>query len=258
MLPLQLVVLALLGAACSSEPKMPASVVAELDSLFVADSKHSFISFFRDVRTENFSLSAEEKMQGADFLLSPDRAGTLTSLRQKNVALMVYTVDRNIARLYDLSREEYDEQIAHLRMSLQLQDDNFLPISAAPMSNESLKASSEKMKETFKRELRSDRFDMFIVRVLALYTENVYILSQKPDVFLRQMSDTDAVIISERYAMFCSLLTVASMYYPELGSFNASIKQLQPLENVRTKEQLAIFLKDEKAAIGSFRNSLLE
>jgi len=227
------------------------SILATID-----DFAESLITHTDDANSLNITLTDNEKLVKPDFLFNPKDVDNLVTKNQKVAALAFMLVDREISRLYDLPTEEYDAQIAKLQVEL----NHFTDID----QTENLTASEQARRhyEACKQNGNIVYFWQFNYSVLA---ETVYIISQTPELYFRQISEQDYTDFYYRWIAVDSAINELAPLDPEMRMFKENIDKHRVAKNEKQAKEMwgsleaakAVCLEN-KANIAERRASMLE
>ncbi len=242
----------------AAQAALTEALTHELDSIINIVNDMYYMPFFTQIRTGQISLTPQEKKVLPEYLLPLSKAKTLQTLEEKNIAMVIYIADRGIMKLYAQSLEEYDAVIMQLAAETNAQ--NFIKNGLEadltnPKASEMLAA---RIKNQYRIESENGTSNLYVARVLTLFTENMYLLAQNPDKFLAGFSDEDAVNIAHRLAVVSELATKIGLIYPEMKGLDEGFKTLNPISNVKTQKELVDAIKATTPQITALRNSLLK
>ena len=150
-------------------------VLAKIDDFsqtFVGENgKTRFSGIFSSALTE------EEKLIKPDYLLNPSEVDNFVTKTQKVNALAILTADRVLMKVYEMPIEEANEAIARLGAE-----------AGFPIPDHNLTVS-EKIADEYEKCKESGDLALFWQFQFVKMTEFVYLISQNPDIFFRNISE---------------------------------------------------------------------
>lgn len=203
-----------------------------LDSIAVELTKVNPIGIVGDVKDGKVVLSETEKLVKPDYLTDTDATKDLQTLSQKYRAIAVLSVDKEIAKLYEMPLADYNEALAKLY---------------ADVNDPALKVFSEgvELKEAvnsfYNAAKENGREPLFWDAMTASLVEQMYIASRNTDKFLAAFTDETA----SSFTWYVSLLSVAienlAAINPEYAGLNETLlplAKINAISVVQFKEQL--------------------
>jgi len=192
------------------------SVLADID----AAAEQLFDASSKSFRLSSIELTDEEKMIKPDYLLDPSVAGTLVTKSQKVNALVFYSVEQIIRKLYDMPCDEVKEVIAKLAAEVNFPTDIEFVTGEAPVS--------EKMRTLYEACKESGDPGLFWKFEYAFCQELNFLIVNNPDLFFKFISEEQWQAYVIRKQSRRAALNELALYDEELAQF----KEFR--ENIRT------------------------
>ena len=96
------------------QEQIEASIKMHVDSLASEVGKLKQLPFLQADNEGSFKLTKEEKQVKPDYLLDPSVAENATTLAEKYRIMAALEVDKNIAKLYEMSIDDYEKALTKL------------------------------------------------------------------------------------------------------------------------------------------------
>ncbi|MBQ0053629.1 MAG: hypothetical protein KBS89_04120 [Bacteroidales bacterium] len=206
------------------------------------------INIFREDSVTKFELTPKQKMLKPDFLLAPNVADNLVNLTQKYRAVGMLSVDYTTAQLYDMPVDEY--KAALTKLDTDINDPAFKALGEDTFNSIDIMAF-------YDAEVEAGRTNFFWEIIAASAVEQVYIMTQKMDLFLPAFDDKTASDVTYRFILVQEGIKALIPYHPEMESLNEVLEPLYVLNAINV-EQLMNQLVELKGEIEVARQKLLE
>lgn len=154
-------------------------------------------------------LNDKEKLLKPDYLLDPAETYNLLTRKQKINALGIMLPERIVREAYGLPLDEFKAAAARL-----MADVNF-PISMDIVNKDT--PFSERVKKAY--EVCKERGDLsyFWQFEFAVITSTLYLVSQNPDLFLRNVTEEQYLAFDKRFRSLRSALLELAKYDEEIA-----------------------------------------
>ena len=183
-----------------------------------------------------------------DYLLNANIAEEATTLAEKYRALSALTVDKNIAKLYEMPIEDYDKAIG--KLAADINDPSF---KAVEKTGDIFKTTSE----LYDAMNENGRINYFWQLAAASLVEELYIVNQNSDKFLSTFNDEAAANVTFRIVLILDALNRLSQYDPEIKPVAEAVAPLDVL-NATTVDELKSQLAEAKENIENARKALIK
>ena len=183
-----------------------------------------------------------------DYLLAPSVAENAVTLAEKYRALSALAVDKEVAKLYDMPTDEYDEAIT--KLATDINDPSFKVLDGADNVFEASGALYEAMNE-------NSRINYFWQLASTSIVEQLFVTTQKTDKFITAFDDDAVSNITFRVALLQDAIQRLSEYDPEIKPVAEAIKPLAVL-NAISVDEFKSQLEEAKEEIAKSRNALLK
>ncbi len=207
------------------------------------------INIFKEDSVTRFELTPKQKMLKPDFLLAPEVADNLVDLTQKYRAVGMLSVDYTTAQLYDMPIDAYKNALA--KLSTDINDPAFKALGEEGETNQI------DVMAFYDAEVESGRANFFWEIMAASAVEQVYIMTQKMDLFVPAFDDKTASDVTYRFILVQEGIKALIPYHPEMESLNQVLEPLYVLNAINV-EQLMSQLVELKSEIESVRTKLLQ
>ncbi len=224
------------------------TIKMHLDSLAAEIGKLEQLPFQQSGAKGIIKLTEEELKVKPDYLLSPSLAENMTTLAEKYRLLSALVVDRRIARLYEMSTDDYDAAIK--KLMAEINDPSFKDIDDEDNLSESTEALYTSMD-------KNGRINYFWQMAATSLIEQLFLVNQNADKFLSALDDETAANCTFRIVLILDALDRLTEYDPDIEPIS---KALQPLEmiNATTVNDLKLQIEEAKNDIISSRQTMLK
>ena len=229
------------------QQQIEASIKMHFDSIAAEIGKLKQPAFLQEGQ-DGLTLSKQEKQVKPDYLLEPSTADKATTLAEKYRALSALTVDKNIAKLYEMPIEDYDKAIG--KLAADINDPSFKAIENADGIYETTTTLYEAMNE-------NGRINFFWQLAAASLVEELYVANQNSDKFLSVINDEAAANLTFRIVLILDAINRLSDYDPEIKPVADAIAPLDVL-NATTISELKAQLAEAKDKIEAARKALVK
>lgn len=201
---------------------------------------------------DSFGLTDKEKLVKPEYLLPVGKAGNFVTLSQNYRALGIYSVDKFVADMYDMSTEDYDRIIKVIAAST--------GDPAVDKIGELTKSTSDFgaiLNEYYDAEVEAGRIQYFWELSAASLVEQIYIVTKNIDKCMPMFDDQSASDITERFIYVHDGITKLIPYHPEMEDLNKILDPLYVINAINV-EQLRSQLTELKGEIEVVRNLLVD
>lgn len=231
-----------------AELQQEALIKVHLDSLTNDFSKLKPVGILKSVKDGKIVLDEKEKQLKPDYLVDPQYANDLQTLAQKYRAIGVIAADKEIAKLYDMSTDDYDKTLAKL----------YIDVNDASLKDVINGEDFEALLQKFYQDSKNvGRVNLFWDATGATIIEELYIASQNVDKFLGAFDDESASNTSYHITLLSIAVEDLAAINPEYTELNESLLPLQVI-NAINLEQFKQQILDAKALIAASRAALLK
>ena len=193
-------------------------------------------------------LTAEEKKVKPDYLLAPSLSEDATTLAEKYRVLSALSVDKSIAKLYEMPTEEYEAAIT--KLAADINDPSFKVLDDTSTIFETGQKLYDAMNE-------NGRINYFWQIVASSLVEEIYVISQNTETFITAFDDDSAANVTFRIVLLSDAVSRLSQYDPEFEPVAKAVGALSPL-NAISVDQLKAQLEEAKEKIAESRADLLK
>ena len=193
-------------------------------------------------------LTAEEKKVKPDYLLDPSLSEDATTLAEKYRVLSALSVDKSIAKLYEMPTEEYEAAIT--KLAADINDPSFKVLDDTSTIFETGQKLYDAMNE-------NGRINYFWQIVASSLVEEIYVISQNTEKFITAFDDDSAANVTFRIVLLSDAVSRLSQYDPEFEPVAKAVGALSPL-NAISVDQLKAQLEEAKEKIAESRADLLK
>lgn len=227
------------------QEQLEASIKQNFDSLAAEVAKLKQLPITE--KNGKIVLTEEERQVKPDYLLNPAVAESATGLSDKYRVLSALQVDCEIAKLYDMSTQDYDSQIAKLLVDIN--DPSFEVMNESSNIVEGSQVLYDAMNQ-------NGRINYYWQIVASALVEQLYIISHDTDKFLTAFDDETASNVSIRIIIIQEAIKRLAEYDPEL---ELVAKVLQPLDviNATTVAELKEEIAEAATPIEVARTALV-
>lgn len=230
------------------QEQIEAAIKMHLDSITAAMNEKELAGIAAIAREGKITLSADEKKVQPIYLLSPSVADDLTTIAQKYAATAMLSVDKEIAKLYDMNVDDYTATVA--KLASDINDPAIKKLHDADISKEALAQLSKDMDE-------EGRINFFWITTSAAMVENLHIMAQNVEKFIEGYSDEQVANITFRLFCILDAMDRLSVYDPQIVGI---AEGLEPLKNINatTVDELKKQLTESKEMIEASRAAFLK
>jgi len=229
------------------QEQIEASIKMHFDSIASEIGKLKHPDFVKE-EGNTIVLSKEDKQVKPDYLLPAAIAEEATTLAEKYRILSALTVDKNIAKLYEMPIEDYDKAIA--KLVADINDPSFKDL-------EDNKGIYETTNELYDAMNENGRINYFWQLAAASLVEELYVANQNADKFLSTVNDDAAANITFRIVLILDALDRLSQYDTEIKPVAEAVAPLNVL-NATTVDELKAQLAEAKENIENARKALIK
>ncbi len=282
----------LLLTSCGGRKKtpIPTDVEQEVDSLVYEMTSLFFMPFYIKIRTSGV-IPPEDESAKVTYLLPPSKVGELRTVLQRNYGLMMYMADFGVAQLYEMPESKeyrevinelykhapikdtlervkmyrelrmpegnYDEAIANLTIDLRLQEFMHNTYKVDLFDTAVIKRVARGYHKQYDAEKQKGTDDLFIGRFMALFSENIYLLSQNPDFYFTLLNANASDDLVYRLGIVISINEKMMPYNTEMARMSKTFATLKPLLEVTSNREMQERLKTFRPLIAAHRNAFL-
>jgi len=200
----------------------------------------------------SLQLSDKEKMVKPDYFVDPASVNALVTLSQKYRAAAMLTVDKAVAKLYDMPVDEIEA--AQAKIAVDVNDAALKEFSEDIYSG---KDHGEVISKFCEAEFDSERSNLCWEAVAAGLVEQIFILTRNMDKFLPMFDDQAAADVTYNFVCVHDGITKMMEFYPEMESLNSALLPLYVI-NAVSVDQLRDQLLELKGEIEVVRAFLLQ
>ena len=183
-----------------------------------------------------------------DYLLDPASAEKVTTLAEKYRVLSALTVDKNIAKLYEMPLEDYEKAVA--KLAADINDPSFKAIENTDGIYETTTTLYDAMNE-------NGRINFFWQLAAASLVEELYVANQNSEKFLSVINDEAAANLTFRIVLILDAINRLADYDPEIKPVADAIAPLDVL-NATTTNELKAQLAEAKDKIEAARKAIIQ
>lgn len=233
------------------QEQIEAGIKVQVDSLAASFARMQQMPFMVSLKNGELLLTEEEKLAKPQYLVDPIAVEELITLSQKYRAVAILTVDKTIAKAYDINTDSYDAAITTLLADI---DDPAFDV----FTKENDMPFTEACRTFYDQEDKNGRINYFWETVTSLVAEELFTIAQhQNESFLKCLDDKAVSDLTLRIVLLQDGLERLSDYAPELAELCETIRPLEKLNAITVdefKEQLASMSEE----ITGIRNSLLD
>ena len=196
----------------------------------------------------SIQLTQEEKQVKPDYLLPASVADNATTLAEKYRALSALSVDKQIAKLYEMPTEDYDKAIA--KLAADVNDPSFKALESEASIYETTTTLYDEME-------KNGRINYFWQLAASTLVEQLYVVNQNEDKFLNTLTDEAASNITFRVVLILDAVNRLSQYDPDIQPVAKAIAPLEVL-NATSVQELKTQLAEAKDNIVAARSALVK
>ena len=229
------------------QEQVEAKIKMELDSLAAEMGRLKKLPVIQ-VGEDGVKLSDKEKQVKPDYLLAPSAAESATTLAEKYRMLSALSVDKTIAKLYEMPTEEYEAAIT--KLAADINDPSFKVLDDTSTIFETGQKLYDAMNE-------NGRINYFWQIVASSLVEEIYVISQNTEKFITAFDDDSAANVTFRIVLLSDAVSRLAEYDPEFEPVANAVEALSPL-NAISVDQLKAQLEEAKEKIAEARANLLK
>lgn len=218
----------------------------EIDSLAAGVGKLKHLPIVQDGEN-GLKLTDEEKQVKPDYLLDPAVAENAATLAEKYRMISALTVDKNIAKLYDMPVDTYEKAIA--KLVTEVNDPSF-----KDMNTNNIYETAQTLYDSMNQ---NGRINYFWQLAATSLVEEMYVLTQNTDKFITAFDDESASNITYRTTLLVDAVDRLAVYDPEIEPVAEAMKPLGDL-NAISVEQLKTQLAEMKEDVIKARAALVK
>lgn len=222
-------------------------VKTDLDSLAAGIAKLKKLTIVQEGEN-GIQLTDEEKQVKPDYLLDPASAEEAATLAEKYRMVSALSVDKQVAALYGMPIEDYENAIA--KQIADINDPSFKAIDDVSTIHETGEALYAAMNE-------NGRINYFWQMVATSLIEELYVMTQNTEKFITAFDDESASDITGRLVLLTDAVSRLAEYDIEMQPVAEAIKPLFVL-NAISVDQLKAQLEEAKQQIAEARAILLK
>lgn len=194
-------------------------------------------------------LSDKEKMVKPDYLVDPASTNDLVTLSQKYRAVAMLSIDKVVAKLYDMPTDDMEAALA--KIAVEVNDAALKDFSEKIQANQ---GAGDAISEFCDREIEAGRANFFWEATAAGLVEQVYILTKNMDKFLPMFDDQSAADVTYNFVCVHDGIMKMMEFYPEMESLNSALLPLYVINaiNVDQLRDQLIELKGEIEVVRAF------
>jgi len=193
-------------------------------------------------------LSAAEKQVKPEFLLNPSIADEATTLAEKYRAVTALQTDKQIAKMYDMTTDDYDKAIA--KLAADINDPSFKAIEEGANLTDNAEALYNAMNE-------NGRINYFWQIAATSLVEQLYATSENSDKFMKAFNDDIASNSTFRLVLILDAIDRLKEYDPEIAPVAEALKPLEVL-NAMSVDEMKTQLAEAKDKIAEARKAILK
>ena len=220
----------------SSNKKNETKVVSNLEKIYITkELKIEMNALVANlVRLGEFKfiervLTPKEKKVEPTFLLDLEKAKTLATRNEKLSAVMMYYVDMQVAKLYDLPLENHKNVITKLEQEINS------PMVVDELT-ETTSVTRNDLYSLYDSSLKTKELDKFWLQLTAGLIENMYVISHDPDRYLVGMTDDYASRLGRILKITAKATLLVQDLHPQLKSLNQVMTPIYKINAVKTSE----------------------
>ena len=236
------------------EQYLTQDLIIKIDSLIAGFQRLGTMPHVQAIHEGNLVLTDREKRVKPTYLMPLEKVNELVTLNQKNRALAVYSVDREIALLYDMPVEAYDRILTQLMV----ETDNVALMDGTQINVEVNALDLDSWVITMGNEqIEKEQVHMFFETMAAGILEGLYITSLDIPRYITYFDDQSASEVSYRFLLVVDGIESLIPYHPELESIRSILEPLKVINAINVK-QLEEQLKQLAGEIEAARNKLFD
>ena len=226
------------------QEQIEASIKMHVDSLASEVGKLKQLPFLQADNEGSFKLTKEEKQVKPDYLLDPSVAENATTLAEKYRIMAALEVDKNIAKLYEMSIDDYEKALT--KLGADINDPSFKVLENTSPA-ETPQVLYDSMNE-------NSRINYFWQIAAASLIEQIYCASKNSDKFAA-FDDDAAANTTFRVVLILDALNRLAEYDPDIKPVAEALATLDTL-NATTVAELKSQLAEAKEQIDAARKAI--
>lgn len=230
------------------QEQIEASIKMHLDSLAAQMNEKELTGISAIAREGKLNLSADEKKVQPTYLLGASIVNDLTTISEKYAAVAMLSIDKEIAKVYDMNVDDYDASIA--KLVADINDPAIKKLNDTEVNKETLAQLSKDMDE-------EGRINFFWIASSAATVENLYIMSQNVEKFLSSYTDDQVANVTFRLFCIIDAMDRLSVYDPQIVGIAEGMAPLKNI-NATTVEEFKKELAESKQQIEASRAAFLK
>lgn len=230
------------------QQQVEAAVKMQIDSLAAELGKLKQLPIIEKKADGSLSLTDQEKQVKPDYLLDPKMAEEAATLYEKYRVLGALSVDKEIAKLYDMPTDEFDKSIG--KLAADINDPSFKALDDVTNVFEAPEVLYKAMEE-------NGRINYYWQIVATSLIEQLFITTQNEQKFIGAFDDDAAANVTFRIILVQDALERLAKYDTELLPVAEAVKPLTVL-NATTVDELKAQLAEAKEKIVESRKALLK
>ena len=183
-----------------------------------------------------------------DYLLAPSVAENATTLAEKYRMISALSVDKQIAELYEMPTDEYQQAIT--KLVTDINDPSFKEVEDASTIYETAQNLYEAMD-------KNGRINFFWQLAATSLVEELYVLNQNSEKFITAFDDDAAANVTFRTVLLIDAINRLTEYDQDIKPVADAIAPLGVL-NAISVEQLKAQLNEAKDKIIDARKALIK
>ena len=229
------------------QEQIEASIKMHMDSIASELGKLKTLPFLNEGK-DGITLTKQEKQVKPDYLLEAGVAEEATTLTEKYRMLSALSVDKKIAKLYEMPVEDYDKAIA--KLVADINDPSFKAIEDQGSIFETTSTLYDEMD-------KNGRINYFWQLASAALVEQLYVANQNADKFLSTFNDEAAANVTFRIVLILDAVNRLAQYDPDIEPIAQAIAPLDAL-NATTVAEMKEQMAKMKEQINAARKALVK
>ena len=229
------------------QEQIEASIKVQIDSISAELGKLQQLPFLQE-NNGGLTLTKEEKQVKPEYLLDANVIEEASTLAEKYRILSALSVDKSIAKLYEMPTEDYEAAIT--KLAADIDDPSFKVLDDTSTIYETGQKLYDAMNE-------NGRINYFWQLVASSLVEEIYVISQNTEKFITAFDDDSAANVTFRIVLLSDAVSRLAEYDPEFEPVANAVEALSPL-NAISVSQLKAQLEEAKEKIAEARANLLK
>ncbi len=222
----------------------------QIDSLAAEMLRLKPLDFVKTTNDGTIVLSDKEKQVKPDYLVSASAINDLQTLSQKYRAAALIYVDKEVAKLYEMTNLTSDYDKALTKLYLDINDPSLKEIFQTDNTAEAMNNFYATCKE-------NGRLHFFWDVCAAAVVEHIYIASQNSEKFLAAFDDDSASELTLQIALLTIAIDDLAEINPEYKEISEALKPVGVI-NAISVEQFREQLAQVKSEVSVSRSTLLK